>query len=103
MTAGLRSAHGMARYYVVVTEKGAKGVGNRVEGSIRGDERIPVVIPTKSVVEAFANWAAPLTAKARFARAESRTLAELRDILLPKLISGEIRIRDAEELAEAVL
>jgi len=27
---------------------------------------------------------------------ESRTLAELRDALLPKLISGELRVRDAE-------
>ena len=29
-------------------------------------------------------------------REESRTLAELRDALLPKLISGELRVRDAE-------
>jgi type I restriction enzyme S subunit len=27
---------------------------------------------------------------------ESRTLAALRDALLPKLISGEIRVKDAE-------
>jgi type I restriction enzyme S subunit len=66
-------------------------------------ERIPVLIPTKNVVEAFANWAVPLTAKARLARAESRTLAELRDLLLPKLLSGELRVRDAEKLAEAAL
>jgi type I restriction enzyme S subunit len=29
-------------------------------------------------------------------RRESRTLAALRDALLPKLISGEIRVKDAE-------
>jgi type I restriction enzyme S subunit len=33
--------------------------------------------------------------------AESRTLKELRDTLLPKLISGEIRVPEAEKLAEA--
>ena len=33
---------------------------------------------------------------------ESRTLASLRDLLLPKLISGEIRLRDAEKAVEAV-
>ena len=33
---------------------------------------------------------------------ESRTLAELRDTLLPKLISGEIRVPAAEEAVEAV-
>ena len=32
---------------------------------------------------------------------EANQLAELRDTLLPKLISGEIRIQDAEKLAEA--
>ena len=33
---------------------------------------------------------------------ESRTLAQTRDLLLPKLISGEIRLRDAEKLVESV-
>jgi type I restriction enzyme S subunit len=31
---------------------------------------------------------------------ESRTLAALRDALLPKLISGEIRVKDAERFLE---
>ena len=33
---------------------------------------------------------------------ESRTLAQLRDTLLPKLMSGEIRVRDAEKVVEDV-
>jgi len=37
-------------------------------------------------------------------RRESRTLAALRDALLSKLISGEIRVKDAEQfLKERVL
>ncbi|MDA8302812.1 MAG: restriction endonuclease subunit S, partial [Actinomycetota bacterium] len=32
--------------------------------------------------------------------AESRILANLRDTLLPKLLSGELRVRDAESLVE---
>jgi type I restriction enzyme S subunit len=31
---------------------------------------------------------------------ESRTLAQTRDLLLPKLMSGEIRLRDAERMVE---
>ena len=31
---------------------------------------------------------------------QTRTLAALRDTLLPKLISGELRVKDAERLAE---
>jgi type I restriction enzyme S subunit len=32
---------------------------------------------------------------------ESRTLAALRDALLPKLISGELRVKDVEKSIEA--
>jgi type I restriction enzyme S subunit len=32
---------------------------------------------------------------------ESRTLAALRDALLPKLISGKLRVHDAGKLVEA--
>jgi type I restriction enzyme, S subunit len=35
-------------------------------------------------------------------RAENRSLQELRDTLLPKLMSGEIRLRDAEKVIEDV-
>jgi len=42
----------------------------------------------------------PLFARAEAAETESETLAELRDALLPKLISGELRVRDAERRAE---
>ncbi|MFO0662996.1 MAG: restriction endonuclease subunit S [Polyangiaceae bacterium] len=34
-------------------------------------------------------------------RAESRTLASIRDVLLPRLLSGEVRVKDAEKLVEA--
>jgi type I restriction enzyme S subunit len=34
---------------------------------------------------------------------ESHTLAQTRDLLLPKLMSGEIRVRKAEKMAEATL
>ena len=33
---------------------------------------------------------------------ENRTLAATRDLLLPKLMSGEIRVRDAEKELERV-
>jgi hypothetical protein len=35
-------------------------------------------------------------------RQESRILAALRDTLLPKLISGELRVRDGERIVEIV-
>jgi type I restriction enzyme S subunit len=44
----------------------------------------------------------PLHRRARAAALESQVLAELRGTLLPALISGEIRVRDAERVVEGV-
>ena len=63
----------------------------------------PVLVPPRALVEAFAALAAPMAARLESCQAESRTLAELRDLLLPKLLSGELRIRDAEKAVEAVI
>ena len=41
-----------------------------------------------------------LEQKADAALAESRTLAELRDTLLPQLMSGKLRVKDAEKIVE---
>lgn len=43
----------------------------------------------------------PLLGKMKVIAEQSRTLATLRDTLLPKLISGELRIRDAEQTVAA--
>jgi type I restriction enzyme S subunit len=51
-----------------------------------------VVKPPKPVVEAFTHIAQPIYEKIAKNQFESRTLAELRDTLLPKLISGELRV-----------
>jgi len=44
-----------------------------------------------------------LEARGEAALAEATTLAELRDTLLPKLMSGELRVRDAEKAVEEAL
>lgn len=55
-----------------------------------------VVVPPPAVVEAFETIVSPTLDRIREALAESHILAQLRDTLLPKLISGELRIKDAE-------
>jgi len=60
--------------------------------------RVPA-LPTPEVAR-FEELAAPLDQRIELNERESRTLAALRDALLPKLISGELRIRDAERAAE---
>jgi type I restriction enzyme, S subunit len=49
---------------------------------------------------AFTDAVAPSLEKTLASRSESRTLAQTRDLLLPKLMSGEIRLREAERLVE---
>ena len=50
------------------------------------------------VAEHFGQLVKPKFARARAAVQESRTLAALRDTLLPKLISGEISVKNAERI-----
>lgn len=64
---------------------------------------ISVALPEESTIRAFTALVHPLLARARACIAESGTLAGLREALLPKLISGEIRIRDAEKMVEETL
>jgi type I restriction enzyme S subunit len=56
-----------------------------------------------SVAEVFGRVVTPLFARSSAAVHEARTLAALRDALLPKLISGELRVKDAEKFLEGAL
>ena len=58
---------------------------------------IHTVAPSSPVMEAFDRLSRPLYRKVVEQERESRTLATLRDALLPKLISGELRVKDAEK------
>jgi type I restriction enzyme S subunit len=58
-----------------------------------------VAVPPAALVHAFSQFAAAGRIRQECMREESRTLSALRDSLLPKLISGELRVKDAERLA----
>jgi type I restriction enzyme S subunit len=74
-----------------------------------GRQRVPndcfanyhIAVPDGDTAQAFGRFATGCLDLMRARDAESRTLAELRDTLLPKLLSGEIRVGEAEELMEA--
>ena len=52
--------------------------------------RIPFMLPPPEIGQAFAKTIEPLFAQIRANTDQSRTLATLRDTLLPKLLSGEL-------------
>jgi type I restriction enzyme, S subunit len=61
------------------------------------DEPVPVASDER--LAEWDRWAGPVWRRALAAEVENLALADLRDALLPGLLSGEIRIRAAEELA----
>ena len=61
-----------------------------------------VALPAPPVRLAFSSLAAPLVSRMGATQRESRTLAALRDTLIPNLISGQIRVGECTN-AEAIL
>jgi len=61
---------------------------------------IPVALPPAAIMKAFDDQIRPFYERITNSERESRTLAALRDALLPKLIRGEIRVKDAERFLE---
>lgn len=59
--------------------------------------------PAADVVAAFEHAVEPALLRCLSALENTAALAALRDTLLPKLISGEIRVKDAEKFAAAAL
>ncbi len=61
----------------------------------------PMARPTSDILAEFDNIAAPLIERVLAANAEVETLTSLRNALLLKLISGELRIKDGEAIGAA--
>ncbi len=65
-------------------------------------QKFPLTCPTEQVAVAFGNLVRPPIARASAASRQSHSLFGILHGLLPKLMSGEIRLRDAEKAVEAV-
>ncbi|MCB9735362.1 MAG: restriction endonuclease subunit S [Deltaproteobacteria bacterium] len=65
--------------------------------------KMRVLVPCGGSLGRFGDLVSPMVGHILSNARESRTLAALRDALLPKLISGEIRVPEAEAAVEAVL
>ncbi len=63
-------------------------------------DSVHVAAPNGSLVEQFERQVSPSFERILSAVLESRTLAALRDALLPKLIAGQLRVKDAERSAD---
>ena len=79
--------------------------GGTVFGSINKSDfqSLQILEPKIDVILAFENLAFALDEKIELNASENESLTNIRNTLLPKLISGQLRIPDAERMAEAVL
>ena len=64
---------------------------------------ILVAIPSRKILKVYEDVVSPLYDRIVTNTKEAELLAQTRDILLPRLVSGEIRLNDAERSLEAVL
>ncbi len=69
---------------------------------IDGVQRPQIVCPPRPLVAAFSSLASRAEQRREEMVWESGTLAALRDALLPKLISGELRVKDAERFVPGI-
>lgn len=86
-----------------------RDLGTMVTGTSNSHQRVspssllglPVCAGNAKIYEAFERHAWPMLERTISCREDSRTLAALRDALLPKLLSGKVRVEGAERfLAE---
>jgi len=109
----LRARSPFARSYVYCLARSPL-FRQQIEGLVTGTSKshqraqiasilnLAVVVPHPPIVVAFNHVAEDLLVRTLACRRETRTLAALRDTLLPKLISGELQVKGVEKIVEGV-
>ena len=93
-------------YSLLKSEPMQTAICNRATGSTGSRQRVkpkdieamPILSAPEALLMAFSNSTAAIVEKAGKQFSDNLFVAKLRDTLLPKLISGELRIPDAEKL-----
>lgn len=95
-------------YLSATSSENIERLTHLADGAAYPAVRPDVVIETESIKSNeellihFSEIVEPLFAQIECNKVMSKDLAQLRDLLLPKLMSGEIRLCDAEKVVEAV-
>ncbi|MFB7651867.1 MULTISPECIES: restriction endonuclease subunit S [unclassified Streptomyces] len=83
---------------------GMKGQTDMADYLSLGDiKSLRITLLSEAALAEFTSKCAPLHAQAAAVRNENRTLADLRDTLLPQLLSGKLRVKDAVRTVEEVV
>lgn len=90
-----------AYYELIIFDINSLDSGSAIPSTSRDDfYSIPVCLPAPKVLDAFGKQMKILYAKREADERESQTLIAIRDALLPKLLSGEIHVKETEKILE---
>jgi len=92
---GLTLGHVSSDEFVAYTDAGSTGT-KMPRTNWLDMARFEIAVPPQPLAESFNKVISPLVDKIIGNIHESRTLASIRDALLPKLMSGEIQVKDVE-------
>ncbi len=103
--ASIKSKNG-CNSYILYLMKGLNSVFEQFngEGTVFGSinkkslEQISVIIPKDEIIENFDKICKPFDKQIKNNEQESRRLAQLRDTLLPRLMSGELKVNEIENV-----
>ena len=96
-------------YLAATAHENIERLSNLADGGAYPAVRPEIVSATQvprvsgELINEFSRQVSPMLAGIADNERTSRSLAQLRDTLLPKLISGELRVRDAERIVGAVV
>lgn len=106
---GIRGSNGYGQYFIL---QALKNILNELKNNTHGSvfdtitretfSTISTTLPSLRLAQPYENMVSKYFKRILVNCEESRTLSGLRDLLLPKLMSGEISIRDAEKMVEDV-
>jgi type I restriction enzyme S subunit len=83
--------------------KGRANGSTFMEISKKAFRPIPALVPSAEVLDEFTSMAGPLFERLVENERRAQTLTQLRDTLLPRLISGQLRLPEAQALLEKQL
>ena len=96
----LLARHTPFREHAIQSMSGTSG-RQRVQNDVLG--RYPVVVPADEIAEAFGDVVGSAQQKIAANQEQVKTLTQLRDTLLPRLISGQLRLPEVEASIENML
>lgn len=90
--------------YLYLKNQNISGTGTTQQQLTVPDfSRSPIIIPSTHVVKNFSQIVDSFYTAIDSNKSENQTLTTLRNTLLPKLISGEVRVKDIEQMVAAAL